>query len=140
MLPVNEVYATLLRDFLACRMSVALFRRELRAALEAVSAAENMRFQAMDTAFELFPRHLIQLCDSVLAGELEPTLLPVIGRCLFHSGRFYWRNPHPDGRLVAEVLASWCAIDPASDLSQREVAQFREWIACGHPPAPSARY
>jgi hypothetical protein len=140
MLPVYEVYETLLRDFLACRLSVALFRRELRAAIKAASAAENMRFQAMDTGFELFPRHLIQLCDSVLAGELEPALLPVIGRCLSHSGRFYWRNPHPDGRLVAEVLASWCAIDPACGLSQREVAQFREWIARGRPPAPSASH
>lgn len=113
----------LLIDYLAQRINAAMLNH----------APPPSRLTSADE-FELFPRHLLQLCDAVLSGDLEPGQLQPISHCLYYSGTFRWPQRHPDGRVVEEVLACWLAFDENRMPTHREIRYCREWLLHGHPP------
>jgi hypothetical protein len=91
------------------------------------------RVQAMDATFELFPRHLLALCEAVLERELEPPLLSPLARWLYRSERFHVARTDPDGRVVEEVLVAWME----SGLREPEdLSLFREWLLTRRRPLP----
>jgi hypothetical protein len=118
-----------LRDFLAGRIGLWQVHKGL------FDLAETPpRVQAMDATFELFPRHLLALCQAVLERELEPPLLSPLARWLYRSERFRVARTDPDGRVVEEVLVAWMesGIRDPEDLSP-----FRDWLVTRRrPPAP----
>ncbi len=129
------MHTTLLRDFLAGRVGSRALRRALEADAASPAAARDA---GAELAFEIFPRHLVQLCDAVLAGELDPTHLEPIGLCLHESGRFAWEFPHPDGRVVEEVLTRWARRDPGRPLTRETVLEFRRWVTLRRRPADAS--
>lgn len=84
---------------------------------------------------EIFPRHLLALCDAVLARELDAVLLESIAETLLASERFRWSGPHPDARVVSEVLALWASPARELPLTVEGVAIIREWVVRRRRPA-----
>jgi hypothetical protein len=84
--------------------------------------------------FELFPRHLLQLCDAVLSGDIDPGQLQPISYCLYYSGSFRWQQQHPDGRVVEEILTCWLAFDENRVPTHGDIRYCREWLMYGRPP------
>jgi hypothetical protein len=123
-----------LRDFLAGRLGAWRLGRELDAAFAAVEREAPPALEAMASPFELFPRHLLALCEAVLARELEPPRLPALARWLHRSERFRVARTDPDGRVVEEVLLAWS--EGAGRLRDPEdVAPFRDWLVTRRRPA-----
>lgn len=118
----------LLMDFLTQRISAAMLTRQASAA-QATAGTE----------FDLVPRHLLQLCDAVLSGELEPAHLLPISRCLYYSGRFRWPHAHPDGRVVEEILICWLSYDENHVPGHKEIVYIREWLLRGRAPGDFAQ-
>jgi hypothetical protein len=124
--------ASLLRDYLAGRAGSLSLRREL-AELE----ERDLRVDPLDAPFELYPRHLLALCEAVTARELEPVLLVRASRVLAASGQFRWSRRDPDGRVVEEVLLEWSRREPVA-LEADAMPLFRDWLLTRRRP-PSWR-
>lgn len=132
------MHASLLRDYLAGRVGTSTLRRELEelAGPADLADAPVERAGAVDPPgepFELYPRHLLALCEAVAARELEPVLLVRISRVLAASGSFHWTRAHPDGRVVEEVLVEWSHPSPAT-LEVRAMPLFRDWLVMRRRP------
>lgn len=120
---------SVIRDYLAGRIGVAALRAELERA-QAGEAEED----ALEREFELLRRHLLALCDAVLGRELPAAALPLLAACMLRSSRFVCPGPHPEGRVVQEVLGAWRALTPeGTEVSQ--VVYYREWLLAGRAPA-----
>jgi hypothetical protein len=124
-----------LRDFLAGRLGAWRLSRELEAAFPSRDPDAASALEAMAAPFELFPRHLLALCEAVLARDLEPPLLPPLARWLHGSERFRVARTDPDGRVVEEVLVAWS--ESAGRLrGPEDVAPFRDWLITRRRPHP----
>lgn len=113
----------LLMDFLAQRINAVMLNEPPPASM-AADAGE----------FDLFPCHLLQLCDAVLGGDLDPAHMLPISRCLYYSGKFRWSQAHPDGRVVEEILSCWLTFDEHRVPGYREIHFCRQWLLLGRPP------
>jgi hypothetical protein len=122
------VHASLLRDYLAGRFGSVRLRRAL-----AGPVAPGEPSDPSAAPFELFPRHLLALCEAVAARELEPAELPRLSRVVFASGAFSWSRSDPDGRVVEEVLVEWSRRSPAA-LDAAAMPLFRDWLVTRRRP------
>jgi hypothetical protein len=122
-----------LLEFLAGRIGAWRLRRELGDVLDHDEAPA--RTEAASAPFELFPRHLLALCEAVLARELEPPLLPLVARWLHGSARFRVTGRDPDGRVVEEVLVAWSAGELRLHHPD-DVTPFRDWLVTRRRPQP----
>jgi hypothetical protein len=126
------VHAALLRDYLAGRIGSWRLRRELAALAGALEEPERA-LEPPRAPFELYPRHLIALCEAVAARELEPVALAHASRVLASSGWFHWSRLHPDGRVVEEVLVEWSRSSPVG-LDAGAMPLFRDWLLTRRRP------
>jgi hypothetical protein len=126
------VHASLLRDYLAGRVGSSELRRELDALTDEQSE-RGVAVDPLDEPFELYPRHLLALCEAVAARELEPVLLTRVSRVLAVSGSFRWSRTDPDGRVVEEVLVEWSRQSPAT-LEAGAMPLFRDWLVTRRRP------
>lgn len=123
------MHASLLRDYLAGRIGVWRLRREL----DALAEERPTPPEPPAGSFELYPRHLLALCEAVAARELEPVLLAHASRVLASSGCFHWSRSHPDGRVVEEVLVEWSRSEPVG-LAAGTMPLFRDWLVTRRRP------
>ena len=126
------MHASLLRDYLAGRVGSSELRRELDELADDRSEL-GVTVDPLDEPFELYPRHLLALCEAVAARELEPVLLTRVSRVLAVSGSFHWSRTDPDGRVVEEVLVEWSRQSPAT-LEAGAMPLFRDWLVTRRRP------
>jgi len=126
------VHASLLRDYLAGRVGSSELRRELDELADDRSEL-GVAVDPLDEPFELYPRHLLALCEAVAAREIEPVLLARVSRVLAVSGSFRWSRADPDGRVVEEVLVEWSRQSPAA-LEAAAMPLFRDWLVMRRRP------
>jgi hypothetical protein len=74
---------------------------------------------------------LLQVCDAVAAGILDPWKLEAIGFCLVASEHFEWDRSTMDGARVAETLGNWSAPQVNYPLTMGNVAKARHFLATG---------
>jgi hypothetical protein len=122
-----------LRDFLAGRMGAWRLRRELADLADILLSEEAPPVEAMPAPFELFPRHLLALCEAVLDRELEPPWIPPLARWLRRSERFQVVRTDPDGRVVREVLVAWSEDGPLLR-DPEDLLPFRDWLVTRRRP------
>jgi hypothetical protein len=129
------VHASLLRDYLAGRVGSRRLRCELEELVGLADAwgERGAAVDPLDEPFELYPRHLLALCEAVATRELEPVLLAHASRVLAASGSFRWSRTHPDGRVVEEVLVEWSSRSPAA-LEAEAMPLFRDWLVTRRRP------
>lgn len=87
----------------------------------------------MDNAFQLRPSHLVELCDAVLAAELDPLFLQQIGFCIIASDHFEWIDSDNDDRLSA-TLHHWAAPEINHPLSMENVQKWKHLLETGNDP------
>ena len=92
-------------EFFRGSASVAELRADLAGTVFQCGKVREYVIADMAADFEVTPAHLVRACDAVLAGELAPAALQVIGFCLVASDRFLWDGDTPQGALVAETAA-----------------------------------
>ena len=126
------MHASLLRDYLAGRVGSSELRRELDELADDRSEL-GVPVDPLDEPFELYPRHLLALCEAVAAREIEPVLLARVSRVLAVSGSFRWSRADPDGRVVEEVLVEWSRQSPAT-LEAGAMPLFRDWLVTRRRP------
>lgn len=119
----------ILREFLAGRLGAWQLRRAIGEA-----PPPSVRFEPMPEPFALLPRHLLALCEAVLARELDAPLLPPLARGMQSSARFHVARRDPDGRVVEEVLVAWSS-DERRLRDPEDVLFFRDWLVARRRPA-----
>lgn len=90
----------------------------------------HYQFKDMDTVFYVEPSHLIQLCNTVLALELEPDYLNDIAHILQNSEGFEW-----DDDRVTEISFFWLEPEDNYDLNLENTEKFKRWLT-GQEPLP----
>ena len=126
------MHAAVLRDFLAGRAGSLQLLRDLGEVAE-LPGEPLLPFDVLDEPFDLFPRHLLALCEAVELRDLEPAVLSRVSRVLAGSGSFRWTRTDPDGRVVEEVLVEWSRQRPA-DLDPELMPIFRDWLVTRRRP------
>ena len=124
--------ASVLRDYFAGRVGSWRLRREL-AELALELDEDESPLDPLEAPFELYPRHLVALCEAVAARELEPVALTRVSRIVASSGEFRWSRVDPDGRVVEEVLVEWSRRGPV-ELEAAAMPLFRDWLVTRRRP------
>ena len=126
--------ARLLRAFFAGEIPASELAADLRGAFE-TTGRDTRRLRMADLppeeAFQVETRHLVRLCDAVLAGDLPPAALEAVGFGLIASDGFEWDGDIPDGMRVAETLYDWSAPEINYALRPDTVAKFRHFLLTG---------
>lgn len=117
----------LLLEFLSGRLGASALRRALRGRAPEPQALP-------DPALEPMPRHLLLLCDAVLARELDAALLGPIGAWLARSQPLQRPARDPDARVVREVLALWSRAASHEPFALEAVAVHRSWVVARRRP------
>jgi hypothetical protein len=126
------MHAAVLRDFLAGRLGSLQLLHDLGKAAE-LPGEPVLPFDPLDEPFDLFPRHLLALCEAVELREIEPVVLSRVSRVLAGSGSFRWTRTDPDGRVVEDVLVEWSRQAPAA-LEAEAMPLFRDWLVTRRRP------
>ena len=121
-----------LRDFFEGKADLTALQRDLAGITTRTSHdLFTHRIVDMDSGFMVSAAHLIALCDAVLAGDLPPQELRVIGFALQASDRFQWDFDSPEGERIGETLADWSSPEINYPLTLGNVAKFRHRLVTG---------
>ena len=102
---------------------------ELRENFKADQVSKKEPIVEMSSNYLVTCRDLVKLCDAVLAEELAPNVLELIGLCLVASDKFEWDNNDSDGSIVQEIVKFWLSPESHFPLTIENVEMFRE-ILC----------
>src|SRR5205807_1323374 len=86
----------------------------------------------MDGKFQVDPSHLVKLCDAVLAGQVNPEHLEVVGYCLVVSDHFFYQEQSDDGNLVSDTAFDWASPETNYALTLPNVWKFRYRLLNGY--------
>ena len=126
------MHESVLKDYFSGKADVAMLRADLDGSVVVSSPSlSSQHIVDMSSDFELLPEHLVKLCDSVLAGELEPVALETIGFCLISSDHFVWDGDVSPGDVIAETVHDWSAPEIKYPLTIDNVRKFRERLLTG---------
>jgi len=113
-----------LRAFFEGNCSVANLRQDLSGSVTTEGKVARYLIVELDAEFEVRAHHLADLCEAVLAGELDPSSLETIGFCLCASDCFFWDSRGPNGALVSEAASQWAAPQINFALNQENTRLF----------------
>lgn len=126
---------SVLRDYFVGQIDTSLLAKDLKGSVVQTSYDVFTHYvNEMDGEFRVNPSHLVKLCDAVLAGDLPPGDLSIIGYCLVTSDHFSWEQDSKDGDLVAETAYDWSSPEINFPLTVDNVAKFRDRLLTGHDP------
>ena len=128
------MHESVLKDYFCGSATVAALQADLVGSVvieKSEKRISSQRIVDMSTDFELQPQHLVKLCDSVLAGELEPVALETISFCLIASDHFVWDGDIPPGDIIAETLHDWSAPEINYPLTLDTVQKFKQRLLTG---------
>ena len=123
----------LLAEFLDGRASAWQVREDLANAYIRTSYdvwVLNVEFA--DQTYVVTRRAMLRVCEAVLAGEFEPSLLEPIGDCLMMSESFQFEEA--DRELLADVANCWGTPEHNDPLDVPYVEAYREWLTTGESP------
>jgi len=120
-----------LRAFFEGNCSVAVLRQDLSGSVNTEGKVSRYLIVDMDAEFEVRSHHLANLCEALLAGELDPNSLETIGFCLCASDCFFWDSGEPNGALVSEAVFQWAAPQINLALNQENTRLFRDRLQQG---------
>jgi hypothetical protein len=124
------MHESVLRDFFTGVADVSALRNDLIGTLTVTEQALEYDVVKMAPSFRVTPKHLVRLCDAIVAGSLPPDILQPIGLCIIRSDQFGWADTGT-GDLVAETLNDWASPETAYPLTQANIILFRERLLTG---------
>lgn len=81
--------------------------------------------------FNIEPRHLISICNDVLAKKLRPGTLDILAFILIGSNYFTWDTQTADGEKVGQVLIEWNNPTINYPLTVDNVRQWKNYLTTG---------
>lgn len=123
-----------LRHYFTGQCTLDDLKRDLTGAVVEHRLYEQHPIAAMDSDFTVTPRHLVSLCDEVLAGRMAPGDLEPIGVCLEASEHFNWDENSEAGKRVTVTVYEWAAPEDARPLTVENVTRYRERLVNGGDP------
>ena len=123
-----------LKEFFVGNIDARMLAKDLRGAMVTSGGITKHPIEDMAEAFDLRPEHLTRLCDAVLAGNLKPEHLQVIGFCIVASDHLEYDTDTREGELIADTAMEWSAPMVHYPLTLANVAKFREPLITGEDP------
>jgi hypothetical protein len=126
------MHERILRDYFAGAATATDLARDILAQPAQRSGdVVRQRIVDMGEEFRVTVKHAVQLCDAVLAGELEPWMLEPIAFCLIASDHFDWDAESPESERMADTLYDWSAPEINYRLTKATVEKFRLLLVTG---------
>jgi hypothetical protein len=120
-----------LRDFFVGIAKGQELADDLEGSLVRRGSVTEHRIFAMSEMFHVATHHLLRLCDAILARQIDPAYLEVIGFCLQASALFFWDSDEAGGDRVSEVTADWAAPEINHPLTRDNVRKWRHHLEVG---------
>jgi hypothetical protein len=121
-----------LRDFFLGKVSAAALARDISGSLVRISKKIwEVRIIDMDSDMVVERPMLVTVCDAILAGQMPPEHLKIIGFALSASDHFVWDGDKDD--VLANVIADWSAPEINYPLTNENVRRFRRWLTAEEP-------
>lgn len=89
--------------------------------------------------FVVTPTHLLRVCDAVMAGELSPEHLRIIGFCILASDYFELPSDEEAARLVGSITNEWATPEINLPLTLRSVRLWRSHLR-RHKTSPQGEF
>ena len=126
------MHESLLKEYFDGVVGAVALQKDLVGAVKKTGAiSSSQSIVSMVNDFEVRPNHLVKLCDEVLAGNLQPADLEVIGFCLIASDHFCWDGDVPPGDVIAETVHDWSAPEVNYRLTIDTVKKFKQRLLTG---------
>ena len=124
--------ASVLRDFFLGRASAHELQTDLIGTTEQ-TGHDSFRHHMtdLDDDFTVTRDHLVKLCDAVLAENLDPESLRMIGFGIIASDHFEWSSDSPEGEIVGNTIYDWSSPEVNFALNRATVAKFRHRLLTG---------
>jgi hypothetical protein len=124
----------ILKQFFTGDLSAKILAEDLMGSMITKGDMTKHPIEDMDEGFQVWPEHLIRLCDAVLRREIEPKYLQSVGFCLVASDHFEFDTDTPEGDLVGETAYDWSAPEINYPLTVANVEKFRQRLVSGEDP------
>jgi len=126
------MHESVLKDFFLGKATAEELKNDLTGTLARTGKqSTQVGIVDMDSEFEVFPEHLIRVCDAVISGTLVPHDLFTVGFCLMASENFEWDGDTEDGERVADTLNEWSAYQINYLLTLETTLKFKERLVSG---------
>src|SRR5258707_680263 len=89
----------ILKGFFSGDVSAKILAEDLMGSMITKGDMTKHPIEDMGEGFQVWPEHLIRLCDAVLQREIEPKYLQSVGFCLVASDHFEFDTDTPEGDL-----------------------------------------
>nr|ART36713.1 D598 [uncultured bacterium] len=124
----------ILKQFFIGDVDAKVLAADLVGSMVAKGDMTKHPIENMSEDFQIWPQHLIRLCDAVLQGEIEPRYLQSIGFCIVASDCFEFDSDTSEGDLVGETAYDWSAPEINYPLTLANVEKFRQRLLTGENP------
>jgi hypothetical protein len=128
------MHEEILRQFLVGEVNAKTLAQDLVGSMITKGDMTKHPIEDMQEAFQIWPEHLVRVCDAVLQGELKPKSLQSIGFCIVASDQFEFDSDTSEGNLVAETAYDWSAPEINYPLTLTNVEKFRHRLVTGEDP------
>ncbi|HEX7336071.1 MAG TPA: hypothetical protein VF252_02590 [Gemmatimonadales bacterium] len=128
------MHAGILKAFFLGQATATELSRDLDVIWEPSGSRSRSRrfvFEDLDEDFEIYPDHLVRVCDAVLAGEIEAPKLEGVGAALFTSDHFTWGEEGAEAERVAQTVSDWVDPEINFDLNLETTQKFRHRLLTG---------
>ena len=120
-----------LKQFFTGDVSAKVLAQDLMGSMITKGDRTKHPIEDMDEDFQVWPDHLIRLCDAVLGGEIEPEHLQSVGFCLVASEHFKFDTDTAEGDLADDTANDWSAPEINYPLTLTNVEKFRHRLVTG---------
>jgi hypothetical protein len=126
------LHPDILKAFFEGRLSQAGLGRQVQLAM-----SPDLQFRTAAVSddlkedFVVTTDHLVELCDAVLDGGLEPCHLEAIASVLVSSERFSWNGSNHPNDPINKVIHAWDTPDLNYCLTKETVMKFRTFLRTG---------
>lgn len=124
----------ILRDYFVGKCTVEDVKSDLKGSMISRRDVTEHPIEDMDVDFIVTAEHLIQLCEDMLKGYLDPEDLKSIGFCIIAADHFMWDVDTISVDRVAEAIHDWSTAEINYALNRGNVKLFRERLIRGGNP------
>ncbi len=121
----------ILKDFFEAKVNDHVLMSDLMYTTATMDDITQFWIEDMHTVFRVTPSHLVKVCDSALAGNLQPGHLKVIGFCLQASETFEWDENTDEGGRVADTVSFMASQKNNYELNRKNLLMLKERLLHG---------
>ena len=126
------MHEAILCDFFTGNTDAQSLAEDLHATIDSDGMITRYSIVDMTGEFTVTTTHLMSVCDAILEGDIQPTVLRAIGFCLIASNAFEWDADTTDGERVAEICNHWSAPEINFPLTIENAEKWKQYLDSGN--------